>query len=49
MNNNRKRRINQIDEDILIIGIDIVKNEHVARVQDFRGIEYGEIVYFVNR
>ena len=49
MNNNRKRRINQINEDSLIVGIDIAKNKHAARAQDFRGIEYGETVYFVNR
>ena len=49
MNNNRKKRINQIDEDTLIVGIDVAKNKHAARAQDFRGIEYGEPVYFVNR
>ena len=49
MNNNRKRRINQIDEDSLIVGIDIAKNKHAARAQDFRGIEYGKVRYFLNR
>ena len=49
MNSNRKRRINQIDEDTLIVGIDIAKNKHAVRAQDFRGIEYGKAKYFVNR
>ena len=49
MNNNRKKRINQIDEDTLIVGIDVAKNKHVARTQDFRGIEFGNATYFVNR
>jgi len=49
VNNNRKRRINQVDKDTLIVGIDIAKNKHAARAQDFRGIEYGRVRYFANR
>lgn len=39
MNYNQNKRIMQINEQTLIIGIDIVKEKHVARAQDFRGIE----------
>ena len=48
MNNNRKERINQITEDTLVVGIDVAKNKHVARAQNFRGIEYGKPIYFHN-
>ncbi len=38
----------QINEQTLIIGVDIAKEHHVARAQDFRGIEYGKTLKFSN-
>ncbi len=43
MNYTQKRKINKVDEGTLVIGID------VARAQDFRGIEFGNLIYFINR
>lgn len=40
MNYNQNERLNQLNENILIIGIDVAKKFHVARAQDFRGIEF---------
>lgn len=37
MNYNQNQRLDQLDEKILIIGVDISKRFHVASVQDFRG------------
>jgi len=48
MNYNKTRRLNQITEKILIVGIDVSKNFHVARAQDFRGIEFGKAITFNN-
>ncbi|WDC83380.1 transposase [Caloramator sp. mosi_1] len=48
MNYNQNKRIMQINEQTLIIGVDIAKERHVARAQDFRGIEYGKTLYFSN-
>lgn len=48
MNYNQNKRIMQINEQTLIIGVDIAKERHVARAQDFRGIEYGKTLYFRN-
>jgi transposase len=48
MNYNQNKRIMQINEQTLIIGIDIAKEKHVARAQDFRGIEYGKALNFTN-
>ncbi len=41
-------KIAQLTEQTLIIGIDIAKNKHVARAQDFRGIQFGKALYFDN-
>ncbi len=49
MNYTKKEKINQITEDTLVVGVDIAKNKHAARAQDFRGIEYGKVLYFYNR
>jgi len=38
----------QINEQTLIVGVDIAKEKHVARAQDFRGIEYGKTLSFTN-
>jgi hypothetical protein len=34
--------------ETLIIGVDIAKYKHVARAQDFRGLEFGAPFYFEN-
>ena len=48
MNYNQNCRLNQITEKTLIVGIDVSKNFHVARAQDFRGIEFGKPITFDN-
>ena len=48
MNYNQNKKIMQINEQTLIIGVDIAKEHHVARAQDFRGIEYGKTLEFCN-
>jgi transposase len=41
MNYNQNEKIAQITSQTLIIGVDIAKFKHVARVQDYRGMEFG--------
>lgn len=41
-------KILQLTEDTLIIGVDIAKYKHVARAQDYRGIQFGKALTFVN-
>src|SRR3954447_8829833 len=48
MNYNQNKKIAQITSKTLIIGVDIAKFKHVARAQDFRGIEFGSPCYFEN-
>lgn len=48
MNYNQNQKLNQLDEQILIIGVDISKKFHVARAQDFRGIEFRKGIKFDN-
>ena len=48
MNYNKTEKLNQITEKILIVGIDVSKNFHVARAQDFRGVEFGKAITFDN-
>ena len=48
MNYNKSEKLNQITEKMLIVGIDVSKNFHVARAQDFRGIEFGKAITFNN-
>jgi transposase len=48
MNYNQNKKIAQITSQTLIIGVDIAKFEHVARAQDFRGMEFGSPCYFEN-
>lgn len=40
MKYNQNRKIKQITESTLVIGVDIAKERHVARAQDSRGIEF---------
>lgn len=49
MNYTQNRKISQITPSTLIVGIDIAKDKHVARVQDDRGIEFGKRLIFENR
>lgn len=48
MNYTQNEKIKQINENTLIIGIDIAKHTHVARGQDFRGIELDKGLVFNN-
>lgn len=48
MNYNQNKKIAQITSQTLIIGVDIAKFKHVARAQDFRGIEFGAPCFFEN-
>ncbi len=48
MNHTQNQRIRQVDESTLIIGVDIAKQKHVARAQDFRGIELNKPFVFWN-
>ncbi len=45
---NQNEKINQVKESTLVIGTDIAKNTHVARAQDFRGIELSKPFKFNN-
>lgn len=44
----QNEKILQLTEETLIIGIDIAKHKHVARAQDFRGIQFGKPLTFEN-
>ncbi|MGN7465222.1 IS110 family transposase [Cytobacillus praedii] len=48
MNYNQNKKIAQITSETLIIGVDIPKYKHVARAQDFRGLEFSAPFYFEN-
>ncbi|WP_163103226.1 IS110 family transposase [Peribacillus alkalitolerans] len=48
MNYNQNEKIAQITSQTLIIGVDIAKFKHVARAQDFRGMEFSAPCYFEN-
>ncbi len=48
MHSTQNERINQITYSTLIIGVDIAKFRHVARAQDFRGVEFGKPLTFEN-
>jgi len=48
MNYNQNKRIMRINEQTLIVGVDIAKENYVARARDFRGIEYGKTLRFSN-
>lgn len=48
MNHTQNHRIRQVNESTLIIGADIAKQKHVARAQDFRGIELSKPIIFSN-
>jgi transposase len=48
MNSTQNQKITQITSATLIVGVDIAKFNHVARAQDFRGVEYGKSIAFEN-
>lgn len=48
MNYKQLNNLNQLTEITLIVGIDISKEFHVARAEDFRGIELGKAIKFDN-
>lgn len=48
MNYNQNDKIAQITSQTLIIGVDIAKFKHVARAQDYRGMEFGSPCFFEN-
>jgi transposase len=48
MKYNQNNKIVQITSRTLIVGVDIAKFAHVARAQDFRGLEFGMPYHFDN-
>lgn len=48
MNYKQLNNLNQLTETTLIVGTDVSKEFHVARAQDFRGIELGKSIKFDN-
>ncbi|UOE92287.1 IS110 family transposase [Alkalihalobacillus sp. LMS39] len=48
MNYKQNQKILQLTEKTLIIGVDIAKYKHVARAQDFRGVQFGKALTFEN-
>ena len=48
MNYNKNEKLKQLTDETLIVGVDVSKDFHVARAQDFRGIEIGESISFDN-
>lgn len=48
MNYTQNEKILQLTDKMLIVGIDIAKERHVARAQDNRGIQLGKALYFKN-
>lgn len=48
MNYKQEQNLNQLTEATLIVGVDVSKEFHVARAQDFRGIEIGKSIKFNN-
>ena len=48
MNYKQNKKILQLTDETLIVGVDIAKERHVARAQDNRGIQFGKALYFEN-
>ncbi|MGM8365388.1 IS110 family transposase, partial [Virgibacillus sp. W0181] len=48
MNYKQNEKILQLTDKTLIIGVDIAKKTHVARAQDFRGVQFGKPLYLEN-
>jgi len=48
MNYTQNKKIMQVKETTLVVGVDIAKHTHVARAQNYRGIQYGIPISFAN-
>lgn len=48
MNYIQNQKIMQVKETTLVVGVDIAKHTHVARAQDFRGVQFGKPISFPN-
>ena len=48
MNYTQNQKIMQVKNETLVVGVDIAKHTHVARAQDYRGIQYGKPISFTN-
>src|SRR5690554_4175784 len=48
MNYNQNKKIMQVTERTVVVGIDIAKHKHFARALNFRGIELGKAISFSN-
>lgn len=48
MNYTQNKKILQVKEETLVVGIDIGSEEHYARIFDWRGIELGKVFKFSN-
>jgi transposase len=46
MDYKQNERIAQVNEEVLVIGVDIAKKTHYARAFNFRGIELGTVIKF---
>ena len=44
----QNKRIMQVEETTLVVGIDIASEEHYARAFDWRGVEVGKVMSFSN-
>lgn len=44
----QNKRIMQVEETTLVVGIDIASEEHYARAFNWRGIEHGKVISFSN-
>jgi transposase len=48
MNYTQNQKIMQVKNSTLVVGIDIAKEIHVARAQDYRGLEYSKAIKIKN-
>src|SRR6056297_1038167 len=48
MNYTQNEKIKQVKKETLVVGVDIAKKHHVARAQDYRGIQYDKPFSFEN-
>lgn len=48
MNYTQNQKIKQVKVETLVVGVDIAKKFHVAKAQDYRGIQYGDAFKFKN-
>lgn len=48
MNNTQNKKISQVTDDTLVVGVDIGSTTHYARAFNWRGIEVGKVYKFSN-